>query len=81
MILKFLTGSCIIVNKQSCCAIGNTGRKKVNMNTNYLETVAASLYDGGWRACDRLELVAEYGFSESELDFICCYFQKWRNNL
>ena len=42
------------------------------MNTKYLETVAANLYDGGWRACDRLELVAEYGFSESELDFICC---------
>ena len=41
------------------------------MNTNYLETVAATLYDGGWRAGDRLDLVAEYGFSESELDFIC----------
>lgn len=41
------------------------------MNTNYLETVAASLYEDGRRACDRLELVAEYGFSESELDFIC----------
>lgn len=42
------------------------------MNTNYLETVDVSLYDGGWRAGDRLELVAEYGFSEVELNFICC---------
>lgn len=41
------------------------------MNTNYLETVAANLYDGGWRAGDRLELVAEYGFSDAELNFIC----------
>ena len=41
------------------------------MNMNYLETVATTLYDGGWRACDRLELVAEYGFSEAELNFIC----------
>lgn len=41
------------------------------MDKNYLETVASSLYDGGWRACDRLELVAEYGFGEAELNFIC----------
>ena len=49
------------------------------MNTNYLETVAASLYDGGWRAGDRLELVAEYGFSEAELDFICCLLSEMEN--
>ena len=42
------------------------------MNRNYLETVAASLYDGGWRAADRLELIAEYEFSEAEVAFICC---------
>lgn len=41
------------------------------MNMIYLETVAASLYDGGWRACDRLYLIAQYGFSEVEADFIC----------
>lgn len=34
-------------------------------------TSAAALYDGGWRAEDRDELVAEYGLSEEEADAIC----------
>ena len=71
MVALVLLLQLLISYKNNSCAIGITGRKKVNMNTNYLETVAANLYDGGWRACDRLELVAEYGFSESELNFIC----------
>ena len=32
---------------------------------------AAALYDGGWRAEDRDELVAEYDLSEEEADAIC----------
>lgn len=34
-------------------------------------TSAAVLYDGGWRAEDRDELVAEYDLSEEEADAIC----------
>lgn len=49
------------------------------MNTNYLESVVASLYDGGLRAGDRLELVAEYGFSDAELDFICYLLSEMEN--
>ena len=41
------------------------------MDRNYLETVAASLYDSGWRSIDRLNLVYDYGFGETELNFIC----------
>lgn len=35
-----------------------------------LETAAASLYDGGWRASDRKELKDEYGFTDEELDVV-----------
>lgn len=43
-----------------------------NMNTKCLETLAEFLYRRLWRSCDRLELAAVYGFSDAELDFICC---------
>lgn len=33
--------------------------------------VVASLYDGGWRAADRDDLIAEYGFSEEDAESIC----------
>ena len=32
---------------------------------------AANLYDGGWRADDRDELIEEYGLTEDEADDIC----------
>lgn len=35
-----------------------------------LETTAASLYDGGWRAADREELKDEYGFTDEELEVV-----------
>lgn len=38
--------------------------------TNFYES-AANLYDGGWRAEDRDELITEYGLTESEADEIC----------
>ena len=33
--------------------------------------VAASLFDGGWRAEDREELISEYDLTEEEADEIC----------
>lgn len=32
---------------------------------------AGPLYDGGWRAEDREQLISEYGLSEDEVDVIC----------
>lgn len=32
---------------------------------------AAALYDGGWRANDRDELIAEYHLTEEEADELC----------
>lgn len=32
---------------------------------------AAALFDGGWRADDREELIAEYGLTDEEADAIC----------
>lgn len=36
-----------------------------------INTTAASLYDGGWRAEDRCQLVNEYNLTTEEADEIC----------
>lgn len=38
--------------------------------TDY-RTCAAALYDGGWRAEDRDELISEYGLTEEEVNELC----------
>ena len=35
------------------------------------ESSAAALYDGGWRAEDRDQLIEEYELTEDEADKIC----------
>lgn len=40
----------------------------MTMNSQYS---AASLYDGGWRAEDRDQLIDEYNLTEEEADEIC----------
>ena len=40
----------------------------MTMNNQYS---AASLYDGGWRAEDRDQLISEYGLTADEADDIC----------
>jgi len=35
------------------------------------EYAAAALYDGGWRAADREQLIAEYELDADEADAIC----------
>ena len=40
----------------------------MTMNNQYS---AASLYDGGWRAEDRDQLIDEYNLTEEEADDIC----------
>ena len=32
---------------------------------------AGPLYDGGWRAEDREQLISEYGLTDEEADIIC----------
>lgn len=36
-----------------------------------IRSSAAALYDGGWRAEDRNELVSEYNLTAEEADEIC----------
>jgi len=36
-----------------------------------IESSAAALYDGGWRAEDRDELIEEYELAEEDADAIC----------
>lgn len=38
---------------------------------NDIESTAAALWDGGWRAADHDDLIAEYGLTEAEADAIC----------
>ncbi len=35
------------------------------------ESIAAALYDGGWRTCDREHMIAEYDMTAGEADVIC----------
>ena len=36
-----------------------------------IESSAAALYDGGWRAEDRDQLIAEYNLDAEDADAIC----------
>ena len=37
---------------------------------------AAALYDGGWRAGDREQLIQEYGLIRDDADAICAELEK-----
>ena len=41
------------------------------------ETFAASLYDGGWRASDRAQLMEEYSLTDDEADVICAHLERF----
>lgn len=36
-----------------------------------VESSAAALYDGGWRATDRAQLIQEYELTDDEADALC----------
>lgn len=38
---------------------------------NEMQTSAAYLYDGGWRAEDKAQLITEYDLSEEDAQKIC----------
>jgi hypothetical protein len=50
-------------------------RKENKMND--LEMTAANLYDGGWRAANKEELIEEYGFTVDEIEIIIKYLASY----
>jgi hypothetical protein len=44
------------------------------------ETSAAALYDGGWRATDKEELIEEYDLTEEEASKICELLEEYEKN-
>ena len=40
-------------------------------NRSELESIAATLFDGGWTAEDRDQLISEYELTEEDADAIC----------
>ena len=49
------------------------------MNNYELECCAAALYDGGWRATDKGEMIIEYDLSEDEAQSICDWLYHYEN--
>jgi hypothetical protein len=41
------------------------------LSEQQISDTAASLYDGGWRADDREEMISEYGFFSDDADKVC----------
>ncbi len=46
------------------------------LDISEVESMAASLFDGGWRSSDRDELMLEYGFSRTDAELICSYLDE-----
>lgn len=42
-----------------------------------IESSAAALYDGGWRAGDRDQLIFEYDLEDDDADAICARLQEY----
>ena len=47
------------------------------MNMAEIETAAAALFDGGWRAKDKEELITEYNLTADRAQAICEQLDKW----
>jgi hypothetical protein len=41
-----------------------------------LQSSAAALYDGGWRASDKEQLIKEYDLTQDEADSICTELER-----
>ena len=50
-----------------------------SVDMGYLDVVASSLYDGGWRSSDKDQLVSEYGFTDSEVSSICYWLSRYES--
>lgn len=47
---------------------------------NDIYSSAAALYDGGWRAGDRDELIVEYDLTDEVVDTICEILKQYEEN-
>ena len=47
------------------------------MNRAEIETAAAALFDGGWRAKDREDLITEYNLTAERAAAICEQLERW----
>ena len=55
----------------------NTRVQELQMSS--MGDIAASLYDGGWRAADREQLIECYTLTEDEADGICELLNAYEN--
>ena len=46
------------------------------MDQNRLYWIAAAVYDGGWRAEDKVLMMEEFGYTEEEITLICKRLQE-----
>jgi len=44
-----------------------------------ISSSAAALYDGGWRASDKDQLIKEYQLTEDEAEKVCEELKKYEN--
>ena len=54
-----------------------TGIQDLQMSS--MGDIAASLYDGGWRAADREQMIECYTLTEDEADAICELLEQYEN--
>jgi hypothetical protein len=47
------------------------------MDKSTVESMAAALYDGGWRAADREQFMAEYDLTNDEAEAICNELERY----
>ncbi len=47
------------------------------MNQSDIQTIAASLFDGGWRAADMEALISEYNIDPEKAEAVCSYLEQW----
>lgn len=45
-------------------------RNTLKQAVDAIQSMAAALYDGGWRAADSTDLMREYGFTADEVAYI-----------
>lgn len=54
----------------------NSGMQEMQMS---MGDIAANLYDGGWRAKDREQMIGYYTLTEDEADAICELLEEYEN--
>lgn len=54
----------------------NAGMQEMQMS---MGDIAANLYDGGWRAADREQMIEYYTLTEDEADAICELLVEYEN--